>query len=41
MGDIYFYELKDGKEAKKYYQKYMKSGGRDEKVVQFVTSMKN
>ena len=41
LGDIYFYELKDGKEAKKYYQKYMKSGGRDEKVVQSVASMKN
>ena len=41
LGDIYFYELKDGKEAKKYYQKYMKNGGKDEKVVQFVASMRN
>ena len=41
LGDIYFYELKDSKEAKKYYEQYMKSGGKDEKVVQFVTSMKN
>jgi Flp pilus assembly protein TadD, contains TPR repeats len=41
LGDICFYELKDSKEAKKYYQKYMKSGGTDEKVVQFVASMKD
>ena len=41
LGDIYFYELKDGKEAKKYYQQYMKNGGKDEKIVQCVASMPN
>jgi tetratricopeptide (TPR) repeat protein len=41
LGDLYNNELKDPKEAKKFYQKYMKSGGKDEKVVQFVNRVEN
>jgi len=41
LGDLYNYELKDSKEAKKFYQKYVKSGGTDEKVVQFVNRVEN
>jgi len=39
VGDLYYYKLKDNKKAKKYYDKYLKSGGNNPKVKTLMESL--
>jgi tetratricopeptide (TPR) repeat protein len=40
MGNIYFNDIKDVSKARDCYAKYLKAGGKDEKIVQVVNSIK-
>jgi tetratricopeptide (TPR) repeat protein len=39
VGDICYYKLKDKRNAKKYYDKYIKAGGTNSKVRQILKSL--
>jgi tetratricopeptide (TPR) repeat protein len=40
MGNIYFNDIKDAPKARDCYAKYLKAGGKDEKIVEVVNSIK-
>ncbi len=40
MGDLYFYKLKDPKNAVKYYEKYVAAGGTSKKIKRLITRLK-